>query len=446
MSTSLEFQATLLVAPGSGRLLRRAGACLFVPAPCNDHVAALISHVLGIDGDLVETLSDYIVAHDDTPPFVLVTWPTDRVDEGIQLVLRGDAEATTDMASVPSLSGLGSTTWVEHRIRRTPARASIHSADPGAPGTSLTSGVVPAGGFSLHLADPDLTADAPRSDAEPPTSTCIAAEPDATPIPPAPAPAPAPAPSEPTAAPPTPAPAPAPPISVGLAALRAATGRIEPDPAPAAELAAAQTSADHAASAAQKQTPIDDTTVGPPAFPGTFDNDDPEVTLGPDDRDPVPTAPVQRLVQATMCAAGHSNPPHQTRCRVCDLELDDDTTVTVDQPILAVAELPGGRTIAIDGDVVLGRNPSAVAARLDNDHQLVAFDAPGSVSRTHAILSAAGWSITVTDCGSQGGSALVPAGSDEPIELTAWVPHELNGGDVVYLGGPTPVRILDVPG
>jgi len=120
--------------------------------------------------------------------------------------------------------------------------------------------------------------------------------------------------------------------------------------------------------------------------------------------------------------------------------------VTVEQPVLATAELPSGDSISIDTTIVLGRNPSDGAARVDGPHRLVVLDAPASVSRTHAVISAEGWTITATDCGSQGGSALVPAGSGEPIELVPWVPHELSGGDVLYLGGPTPVRINDVPG
>jgi hypothetical protein len=53
---------------------------------------------------------------------------------------------------------------------------------------------------------------------------------------------------------------------------------------------------------------------------------------------------------------------------------------------------------------------------------------------------------SAADCGSQGGSALVCDGTGAPTELTAWMQHEFDGGDTLYFGGLTPVRIFDVPG
>ncbi len=150
------------------------------------------------------------------------------------------------------------------------------------------------------------------------------------------------------------------------------------------------------------------------------------------------------LTHARRCPVGHPNPPHRSTCRICGAELDVNTpAVTVEQPVLGMAELPDGRLVDLVGSVVVGRNPSSEAARCDDDATLVSLESATSVSRTHVVIRAEGWTITVTDCGSRGGSALV-AGDEEPVALTEWVPHELSGGDLVYLGGPTAIRILDV--
>ena len=454
------YEATIAVAPGDGLLIRRALSCLFLPPPCGQQAASLVEHVLESDTPLHVVLGDYVLAHDDAPPFVLVAWPAADSDDAILVLVRGNAEVDTDLASIPSLSGAGSPTWVEHRVPRRPDAATIRSGGAPAAGTSLHAGVVPAGGFSLELRL--------QQDTAPGTG-------DPTPTPAA-------------------APAPAPPIDdeaesdaqraapTGLAALREATG-IE-DSTPDTKRSVADTATPAATPTRAVQAPLPAETTAEPArraapafpnppsagappsapaatastdtahrspvrFPGDDPadvNGDPEVTLEPGDIGNRPSAPPPRLIRAHLCSNGHQNPPHLATCRVCRDELGDHDMVTVEQPVLATAELPSGDSISIDTTIVLGRNPSDGAARVDGPHRLVVLDAPASVSRTHAVISAEGWTITATDCGSQGGSALVPAGSGEPIELVPWVPHELSGGDVLYLGGPTPVRINDVPG
>ena len=479
VTPDLAFDATVQVATGSGRLVRTTGACLFVPPPIGPETAPLIERVLGTKDDLIAAVGDFILEHDDVPPFVLVTWPTTGAGDAIHLLVRGDASVDTDMASVPALSGVGSTTWAEHRVRRQPESAMLRSGEPADADTALVDGIVPAGGFSMHLT--------------PAVPTTSAAAPAAAPAEPAraptPAPASAPAPdSTPPPSTPSQVPAEVRPLGLGLAALRAASGTAPlddgvapgvPSMPPVADSAPAEppvadpteevdtTSEPSVGSdtgalpgtrspkfpdqprddAPHRTASGDETPTGPPAFPGSLaDDSDPEVTLSPEDLGAEASASVHRLIRAALCHNGHSNPPHQTSCRVCGADLEADQTTTVEQPVLAIAQLPSGDQEPIDSNLILGRNPSAEAARLDADHRVISLDAPSSVSRTHIIICADGWTITATDCGSQGGSALVPDGADEPIELTAWMPHELNGGDTLYLGGLTPVRILDVPG
>ena len=90
----------------------------------------------------------------------------------------------------------------------------------------------------------------------------------------------------------------------------------------------------------------------------------------------------------------------------------------------------------------MGRRPDVTAAGVDDGAQLCVLpDAPG-VSRTHVVLRADGRTMTATDCASRAGT-LLARGSADPVRLTPWEPHVVVAGDVLLLGGTTPVRIVD---
>ena len=110
------------------------------------------------------------------------------------------------------------------------------------------------------------------------------------------------------------------------------------------------------------------------------------------------------------------------------------------QPVLATLVLDDGRTVDVAAPVVLGRIPSAEAARLDEPGTLVALG-DATVSRTHAVVTVDGWTLLAIDCGATGGTAIAPAGGD-PSLLDPWVPHELAVGDTLYLGGPTKINVV----
>lgn len=507
------FVARTQLGGGSGRLVRSGGVCLYVPPPINSSAIEFIGIVQASghqmrEGSLVSLIGDFVLEHADVPPFVFVSWGEDHGD--IHLLVRGDVSIDTDIASVPSLSGVGSATWVEHQVRRTPERAVLRCGEPADvdADTELRDGVVHAGGFVLELdrVPPPEPHIADLSSSPPTTTLPDTPEPNVARMTASTSPTAESAPSQ------------------GLAALRAASGRTPTEPArtdstraadassaappvprptPSSGLASADSfgsssevlsrssseilpgspeEADPAGTSTSgappfpggtgrdgsTRLPSDATTEGnnpdiagssptprlnsslptsPPTFPGEEPiDDDPEATLSPAHVAPEPSAAPHRLVQATFCSEHHANPPHRIECRICGSALDSGQTTTVEQPVLGLAELPNGAIVPIDSPILLGRNPTTDAARLETDCRLVPLDVSSSVSRTHLLIRAEGWSITATDCGSQGGSALVPDGTDDPIELAAWVPHELNGGDQLYLGGLTTVRILDVPG
>jgi len=177
------------------------------------------------------------------------------------------------------------------------------------------------------------------------------------------------------------------------------------------------------------------------------DDPDPETTLDPAAGDTLEAdAGRRRLASARPCPDGHLNAPHLAECRRCGRSIATEAgTITVEQPVLGLVGLPDGRRIPLDGAFAIGRNPTPEGTRRDTAVTPVALDAPTSVSRTHVLLEASGWSITVTDCGSRSGTALIASGDDDPIELLAWTPHEVTGGDVIYLGGPTMISISETP-
>ena len=94
---------------------------------------------------------------------------------------------------------------------------------------------------------------------------------------------------------------------------------------------------------------------------------------------------------------------------------------------------------------MLGRRPDHEAAQADHRAQLVVVSDDPSVSRTHLRIDVEDWSLTVTDCGSRSGTAIVVRPGEEPRILEPWVTHELPIGARLFLGGPTSVVIRAIP-
>ncbi|MEO5899091.1 MAG: hypothetical protein ABIR68_03030, partial [Ilumatobacteraceae bacterium] len=178
---------------------------------------------------------------------------------------------------------------------------------------------------------------------------------------------------------------------------------------------------------------------------------DPEVTLdpragaAPAPRQASPPSlppPSARMVQARRCDLGHLNPPLRTQCRTCAHYIPPATPVeTVAQPVLATMLLPDGRAIDVRGSIVIGRQPSPDAARLDESGETVVIEGDPSVSRTHVVVGVDGWTLLATDCGATAGTAIAAVGV-EPVLLEAWVPHEIGPGTTLFLGGRTQLRVV----
>lgn len=115
---------------------------------------------------------------------------------------------------------------------------------------------------------------------------------------------------------------------------------------------------------------------------------------------------------------------------------------TIVQPVLGLLVLPDGATVAVNGTAVLGRKPDPEAARVASTATLVPLAVDAGVSRTHLVIRADGWAMTATDCAARGRTVLRSPGAADPEVLEPWVPHELEPGDTLYLGGPTHLQVV----
>ena len=143
------------------------------------------------------------------------------------------------------------------------------------------------------------------------------------------------------------------------------------------------------------------------------------------------------------CPSGHPNPPSRATCQRCG-DLVDLTAPVVDVPQPVLAELVGddGTAMPIRGPIIVGRNPDPAAAGLDDDAERLVLPERAGVSRTHVVVSADGWTITATDCGSRRGTELARPGADA-VRLEPWTAHEVQIGDELFLGGPTSISVSD---
>jgi hypothetical protein len=173
------------------------------------------------------------------------------------------------------------------------------------------------------------------------------------------------------------------------------------------------------------------------AEPGSL-LDEPAATEPEPEPEPIagPTVPGRR------CPSGHANPPTSATCQRCG-DLVDLATPIVEVPQPVLAELAGddGTTMGIRGPIIVGRNPDPAAAGLDDDAERFPLPERAGVSRTHVVVSADGWTITATDCGSRRGTELARPGA-ALVRLEPWTSHEVQVGDELLLGGPTAIRLV----
>lgn len=149
--------------------------------------------------------------------------------------------------------------------------------------------------------------------------------------------------------------------------------------------------------------------------------------------------PAVPIVWAAMCASGHVNPPDVMACLSCPAPLTGQHC-QVPLPVLATLNVSTGFIVPVRGEVVIGRAPQPRVGGPATTI-LVPVPSPGSViSRSHLLVSTAGWSILVQDLGSHNGTVLVRSGGP-PVLLAPSMPTPLYVGDLLDIGDGATIRV-----
>ncbi len=124
-------------------------------------------------------------------------------------------------------------------------------------------------------------------------------------------------------------------------------------------------------------------------------------------------------VEGILCANSHFNHPAAPYCTECGLSLAQQTGNPVwgPRPTIGVIVFEDGRTVNVDKDIVIGRQPDRDdAVRAGRALPLLVEDGESAVSRVHAVITLNGWDAVIADQGSANGTYIAPP------EATVWTP------------------------
>jgi hypothetical protein len=148
----------------------------------------------------------------------------------------------------------------------------------------------------------------------------------------------------------------------------------------------------------------------------------------------VPAAPGRPAVQATVCPAGHPNPPHMVTCRSCGRPVPEQDPVMVERPVLGLLRISTGDDVTLDRGVIMGRNPSP--NRMvggERPHQVKLASPSKDISREHLEIRLDGWQILITDLDSTNGTVVTLPGR-APERLKPGVASHLEPGAEISVG------------
>lgn len=389
---------TLRLAPGSGRIVRRTAALLFVPETSDDELIKIFSEATS-DREAVDDVCKHAVAANfSVSAFAMIAW-----EEPTKIFAFGDLAVATDQASAPMISGAGSATWVEHSLRGVGGDATVSTAaDEVDSITRLDSGVANAGGFSLTV---HASTEAPAVSAAPEPEP--APVPSISPVPAAVTPPPSPFGSaeadEPAAAPdadvaaavvpvlPLAGPTPTPPRPASIA--------------PVSELSNGSVAAD--ANGAATAPPI-----APPQAPPQLVADAP----------PRPAA----VVGADAPLAAASGPTFA----------EEQPSAPIPLPVFPRLELDSGDHIELSAPVLIGRRPDP--SPYEHVSGLRGHKLKGEkLSRSHVIVRSTPTGIAVSDCESLNGTIVVVAPGATPKRIEAGREITLAAGATIHFGDET---------
>jgi FHA domain len=155
-------------------------------------------------------------------------------------------------------------------------------------------------------------------------------------------------------------------------------------------------------------------TVGPPAAPAPGAS----AVAPPTGEFPAGDDPPPVLVDGAVCARDHFNDPGARACRQCGIALDQPprSLQRRPRPPLGVLVLDNGTRVTLNGDYVVGREPTFDSDVIDGRARPLRINDPdGTVSRLHLRISLIGWQVEVSDLGSANGSLLQSSGAERPL-------------------------------
>ncbi|MEM9463977.1 MAG: FHA domain-containing protein [Actinomycetota bacterium] len=427
--------ATTRVRPGDGLLLRAADLLLFIPEADASTDALTTAFATP---DPAAALAEALVASDfAAPAFALITWKAD-----IELMVFGPIEVSTDQPAMPMLSGAGSQTWVEHRLRHNSEVVRIDVAPPDDETTDLRDGTVPAGGFSVSITTGIVAEPIPQPEdapAEAPPAAAVAEAPPAEePVPEAP-------PVESPPAPPVSAPdAPPPPPDGAVVQSSPAPGLDDLPPPPVPDIDLDQLPPPPVPFQPAPPPAVDE--LPPPAATDLVDlppptASDPEATIIAGD-----SPDAQPLIEAKTCAnCSFFSPPFATVCRACGAALPpgDQGVHRVVRPSLGSLVFDDGTTIELDRSYEVGRQPEPDSSDI---HPVAITGA--KVSRRHAKVIVRDWDVLIEDLGSRNGTTMLPTGAEgeDPVLLSQGMPVAIEPGAIVHLGSSYFVYVTEPAG
>ena len=124
-----------------------------------------------------------------------------------------------------------------------------------------------------------------------------------------------------------------------------------------------------------------------------------------------------------------------------------DDTVTPQEPLerpsgaaVPMIVVDGTPAVELDDVVIIGRQPDPTTARVHPAAVCCTVTGDAAVSRTHLVVRSGERGVTVTDCGSRSGSALITSGR-QVMTMEPWTPYDLDIAGAVRLGGSTTITI-----
>lgn len=149
------------------------------------------------------------------------------------------------------------------------------------------------------------------------------------------------------------------------------------------------------------------------------------------------------IVLGIYCKNGHFTDPEARSCVVCGTGITGINRIRNrpappqpgPRPPLGVLILDDGATVAVDGDYVIGRDPTQDQAVLAGEARpLRVIDAQSMVSRVHAKMHLTGWQVLLTDLGSANGTRVQQRGAKTEQPLMPQIPVAVQHGARILVG------------